>query len=172
MNKRSWLWFGMGVLFGGLLVGLAWLVIEYGWGRPPKMVDCQAIDVEVVEVLWDGWPSLQMENQFNREPAESERILLLRVRVDYVAERTAGDLMVDTADFRLRGSREEVYAPFNSQTRCGVVPDALEATLEPGQWAEGNVCFRIPWDEEAFVLFAEPGECDVTASLPLGDPEF
>ena len=64
---------------------------------------------------------------------------------------------VRSSSFRLVGSRGVVYAPFETNNRCGVIPDEMNWELFTGATVSGNVCVQTPADESEFRLVYLPG---------------
>ena len=84
------------------------------------------------------------ENPSNKPPAEGNRYLIARVRIENVARR----VNYVWYDFNLVGSSAVKFWSFNS---CGIVPDLIEEPF-PGGTIEGNVCFQIPESETDLIL--------------------
>lgn len=113
--------------------------------------------IRVVEADFDAWERVLAENQFNDPPAEGMRMVLVGVEVtnsggDYNTPRS-----ISSGDYRIVGARGIVYTPFESTTRCGVIPNELDWQLFRDATITGNVCVVIPADEGELRLIYQPG---------------
>lgn len=116
------------------------------------------LEVRVFAVDFDAWAVVQAENQFNQPPEAGMRMILVSLEVTNHA-RAYVDVprSVRTSRFRLVGNRGIVYAPFESNNRCGVIPDEMNWELFTGATVSGNVCVQTPSDESEFHLVYLPG---------------
>lgn len=127
--------------------------------------------IEVVDVEPDGWPLIKAHNQFNDPPGFGRRMLLITLRVSSVRESDEGPVSIDASDFKVVGEREEVYTTYGDDTRCGVVPDALDGVVTADHWIRGAICVQVPEKEEGFTLIYEPfigDEPAVYIPIPAG----
>lgn len=62
--------------------------------------------------------------------------------------------LVTFGDFRLVGTRGQVYHPAGPQS-CGMFPNPLYASIAKGSEASGNICWKIPADEHDLILIWE-----------------
>ncbi len=111
-------------------------------------------ELTVLKVNRDAWPVIQAFSRFNDAPAATEKMLMVTVRAKNVKTDQKPE-NIDTFSFRVVGSRNQLYDPFDAKRDCGSIPDDLDADLFPGGSAEGNVCFKVPADETGFVLVWE-----------------
>ena len=84
------------------------------------------------------------ENPFNKPPADGNRFIIARVRMENAARKARSDWRY----FSLVGSSGVKFWSFNA---CGTVPDEIEDPFT-GIMAEGNVCFQIPESETDLIL--------------------
>lgn len=110
-------------------------------------------DMRIVDVNGDAWPAVQAENQFNDPPARGNRMIMIRVHVKRAREET--DTIGDSS-FYLIGNSNTKYTTYDSESRCGVIPDRLYGKLSPGDETEGNVCFQVPQEEKGLLLVYDP----------------
>jgi hypothetical protein len=108
----------------------------------------------VLAVNRDAWPVVQAASRFNDAPAASEKMLMVTVRAKNVATQDKPE-NIDDFSFRLTGSKDKLYNAFDSERQCGTIPSELDEDLYPKGEAEGNICFKVPADETAFVLVWE-----------------
>jgi hypothetical protein len=107
----------------------------------------------------DAWPTVQAANRFNQAPSGTERVVLIRLKAKNIAN-AQNPAKIDDFNLRLIGSGNQLYTAFDSRSRCGVIPDELDATLFPNGEATGNVCFRIPSVETGLLLAWKPSLTD------------
>ncbi len=128
--------------------------------------------IEVVDVQEDGWPLVRAHNQFNEPPKPGKRMLLITVKVSSVEGAGAAPIAVGEADFKVVGERGIVYNTYSEETRCGVVPDALDGVVADGHSMSGAICVQVPEEEKGFVLIYEPYVGDQPAVyIPLPEGE-
>ena len=84
------------------------------------------------------------QNPFNKPPADGNRFIIARVRMENAARKARSDWRY----FSLVGSSGVKFWSFNA---CGTVPDEIEDPFT-GIMAEGNVCFQIPESETDLIL--------------------
>ncbi len=115
------------------------------------------LDMLVLGVDGDAWPRVQAENQFNDAPPEGMRMVMAHVEVTNLSGDANTPRSIGTGDFRMVGDRGIVYAPFESTTRCGVIPDELDWELFGGATVSGNICVIVAEDEGDLRLIYHPG---------------
>ena len=103
-------------------------------------------EITVVGFDPDAWPKVYAENQFNDPPRSGNRMIIIRVRATNVAAEDE-PAWIDAFDFYLVGSRNILYANYDEDYTCGVVPDELDEEIFRGGLTEGNICFQLPIDE-------------------------
>jgi hypothetical protein len=151
------------IIFALLLRG--WLVIngpasvdgaDRATLNPPVDSDLavtkEGLQIEVISVKYDGWPWIEVHNQFNDPPLAGKHMLLMHLRITNVSREQSVFLSTDESDFQVVGERRELYATYGEDTSCGVVPDALDGVMLPGESMTGNVCVQVPLDEDGFQL--------------------
>ncbi|RMH00694.1 MAG: DUF4352 domain-containing protein [Chloroflexi bacterium] len=126
--------------------------------------------IEVIDVDWDAWPLIQATNQFNDPPLPGKRMVLVTLNVSLISGEEP--VQVDTSDFRMVGSRGEIYTTFDEETRCGVIPDALDGVVTPTRSMSGTVCVQVPEDEGDLALIYDPFVGDIPSTMiPLPSQE-
>lgn len=125
---------------------------------PPgdEVVAVDGLRIRISAVDFDAWDRVQAANQFNDPPAEDERMVLVRVEAHNLRWESDEPRWVDDSDFRVVGEKGVVYEPFASASRCGVIPDELDFEIFEGATVEGNICVRLPKDEEDLLLIYRP----------------
>jgi hypothetical protein len=88
-------------------------------------------------------------------------MVMVRVRARNIASGSQPESVSDF-DFKLTGSRNELYSSFSQRNTCGSIPDEIGANLFPGGQTEGNVCFKLPADETALLLVWQATRGDLT----------
>ncbi len=121
------------------------------WSTPDGLV------IRVVDVDLDAWPRVLAENQFNEQPADGMRMLIVRVEVTNQNGDSMTPRQIADSDYRVVGDRGIIYSSFDSTTRCGVIPDELDWELFPDATISGNVCVMLPQDEGELRLIYKPG---------------
>ena len=103
-----------------------------------------------IQVNYDAWPIVKLENQFNSPPKEDKRMVM----VTLTATNVAGDnpTTLSASNFCIMGEYQTPYSPFDADTRCGVVPERLFGKIRPGETIRGNVCIQVPINEGGLVL--------------------
>ena len=114
--------------------------------------------IEVVDVVRDGWPLLKAHNQYNDPPLPGKRMLLITVQVQKIEAASNEPVSIDDSDFRVVGERQEVYNTYSEETRCGVVPNALDGVVIAGRPIRGDICVQVPEQEKNFVLIYDSGD--------------
>ena len=109
-------------------------------------------DMRILAVDEDAWPEILSENQFNDPPADGYRFVMWTIKVENQRGSVDDYEYVSNSSFNLVGSRGVSYAPYSSENRCGVIPNALSASLYRGGSSEGNLCLAVPNDETGFVF--------------------
>ena len=118
------------------------------------------LDMQITSIDWDAWPEIEAENQFNDPPAEGYRFVMWTMDVENVRGSLDEAELVGRYDFDLVGSNNVQYHSFTAENRCGVIPDALGATLYEGGQTTGNVCFSIPTDETGLTFLYDEYQTD------------
>jgi hypothetical protein len=104
---------------------------------------------KIDSVNFDGWPSIQAENQFNEPPPDGWRFVMLQLTLSYVdgpGQSHPGWI----ADVEATGSANRIYNEYsdlpNGESGCGVIPGDISYhdELMPGGSATGNFCLPIP----------------------------
>lgn len=113
--------------------------------------------IRVLEVDFDAWERVLAENQFNDPPAEGMRMVMAKVEVTNSGGDPNTPRNISYGDYRMVGERGIVYTPFESTTRCGVIPEELDWQLFRDATITGNVCVVIPADESELRLIYQPG---------------
>jgi hypothetical protein len=129
----------------------------------------EGLQIDIMTIYNDAWPLVKTQNQYNDPPLSGRRMLMITVKVTDVEGPGDEYLRLDASDFRLIGSRNEVYTTWGDETSCGVVPDELDGVVAQGIFLEGNICFQVPLDENNFQLIYEQQVADYPAvyiSLP------
>ena len=124
------------------------------WGQTRLTAD--GLVVRVLDVDFDAWPRVQAENQFNDPPAEGMRMLMVGVEVTNATDDTLTPRTIDDSSYRIVGDRGIIYSPFETETRCGVIPDSLDWEVFAGATVTGNVCVIVPEDEGQLQLIYKP----------------
>jgi hypothetical protein len=119
------------------------------------LVTPAGFEITVVGGEFDAWPLIQAENSFNDPPAPGNVMVLIRVRATYAVTKDE-TARISEGDFKLTGSLNRVYSPYEEGSSCGVIPNELQAELFSGGSTEGNVCFQVPASETGLILIAEP----------------
>lgn len=114
------------------------------------------LQIEILAVNLNGWPLLQAYNQFNDPPLSGRRMMLINIKLTNVSGPAGEYIPVTATDFQVIGSHNTAYSTYAEETRCGVVPDALDGILPQNTWMSGNVCVQVPTDERDFKLIYEP----------------
>jgi hypothetical protein len=123
-----------------------------------RVTATDGLEVRVVSVDFDAWVVVQAENQFNQPPEVGMRMILISLEVTNHAHAYVDvPRSVSSSSFRLVGNRGIVYAPFETNNRCGVIPDEMNWELFTGATVSGNVCVQTPADESEFRLIYLPG---------------
>lgn len=112
--------------------------------------------IRVLAVDFDGWQRVLAENQFNNPPAEGMRMLIVGVEVTNGTDDAATPRKIDSSDYRIVGDRGIIYTPFETDTRCGVIPSELDREIFPGATVTGNICVVAPQDEGQLQLIYKP----------------
>jgi len=113
--------------------------------------------IRVLEVDFDAWQRVMAENRFNDPPAEGMRMVMVGVEVTNATDNTVTPRRVDSSDYRIVGDRGIIYTPFESNTRCGVIPNELDQEIFADATVTGNVCVVAPQDEEQLQLIYKAG---------------
>jgi hypothetical protein len=99
----------------------------------------------------DAWPKVQATNQFNKPPATSKRMVMLRLHGRNASTPKEPATWSDW-NISLLGSYNSPRSG-GTETSCGVIPEDLSsAELYHGGQKEGNVCYHIPKDETGLLL--------------------
>ncbi|RME50538.1 MAG: DUF4352 domain-containing protein [Caldilineae bacterium] len=114
--------------------------------------------IEVVDVVRNGWPLLKAHNQYNDPPLPGKRMLLITLEVQKIETADNKPVSIDESDFKVVGERQEVYNTYSEETRCGVVPDALDGVVIAGRPIRGDICVQVPEQERDFVLIYDSGD--------------
>ncbi len=123
-----------------------------------RVTATDGLEVRVVSVDFDAWAVVQAENQFNQPPEAGMRMILISLEVtNHAPAYVDVPRSVSSSSFRLVGNRGIVYAPFETNNRCGVIPDEMNWELFTGATVSGNVCVQAPVDESEFRLVYLPG---------------
>ncbi|RMF34830.1 MAG: DUF4352 domain-containing protein [Chloroflexi bacterium] len=126
------------------------------------------LQIEVLNVEPDAWPLIQAYNRFNEPPLPGKRMLLITLRVKKVAETGEEAIAVHPEDFKVIGERGEAYTTYGKETRCGIVPDALDGVVTNDRQIEGTICVQVPEEERGLTLIYEPYAGDQPAVyIPL-----
>lgn len=129
------------------------------------------LKIEVVSVNRNAWPLIKAQNQFNDPPLAGRLMLMVTIRVTNVEGSSDPPVQLTSSDFRLIGSRNEVYNTFSDETNCGVVPDEVDGVVARNSSMDGNICFQVPDQETEFTLIYERYSGDYPAVyFPLPEP--
>ncbi|RME74580.1 MAG: DUF4352 domain-containing protein [Chloroflexi bacterium] len=128
------------------------------------------LKIEIIDLKADAWPLIQAHNQFNDPPLPGRRMMLVTLRITNVSGDPQTPIKLDESDFKVMGSLKTPYTTYGEETRCGVVPDAVDGTLLPGQSMSGNICVQVPVDETGFVLIYDRYSGDMPAvTIPFSE---
>ena len=111
------------------------------------------VAVTVVSVNPDAAYALMNKYPSNKPPAEGNRFVMARVRVQNVG----GDVnsAIDDFQFDLVGDSAVVF--WEHEDSCGAIPNPFyAASLFLGEVYEGNVCFETPESETGLTLIYDP----------------
>lgn len=119
-------------------------------GAPYELsTDEETWHMKVDAVNFDGWPSIQAENQFNTAPPEGWRFMIVSTTMSYI-EGSGASSPDWVASVTATGSANRIYEEYgqlpSGQTGCGVIPNDLANATElmPGGTVSGNVCIPVP----------------------------
>jgi hypothetical protein len=114
--------------------------------------------ITLLSADYDAWPLVQAANSFNQAPDQGLRMVIVNVQVENLDDNAAASpRTIRSADFRMVGSKNVVYTPFGSDTRCGVVPNELDWDTFAGATVSGNICIKLPEDDQDLLLIYAPG---------------
>ncbi len=117
---------------------------------------------------------LNADPMYNKPPADGNRFVMARVRVQNVGGDVNSETAIDSdSDFALVGSSAVKFSWFRNS--CGIIPSKLNIGLFLGGAAEGDVCFEIPQSETDLVLIYDSSIFRANAAerrwLTLANPE-
>jgi hypothetical protein len=112
--------------------------------------------IRVLGVDFDAWERVLAENQFNDPPDAGMRMLMAEVEVTNANGDANTPRTIDDSDYRVVGDRGIIYKPFDSATRCGVIPNELDRELFLNATITGNICVVVPQDEGELRLIYNP----------------
>ena len=124
------------------------VLIEDGWG------------ITIVDVNLDATSIVLAEGPSSDGPAEGNRLVLVRVRVQNIGGSVNEEARIAGSDFRIVDSSGNVYD--GSEHACfvfggiglsGFAPDELSLRLFKGGTGEGNVCLQVPESQSELILF-------------------
>jgi hypothetical protein len=114
--------------------------------------------ITLLSADYDAWPLVQAANSFNQPPVQGLRMVMTNIQVQNLDDNAvASPRTIRSADFRMVGSKNVVYTPFGSDTRCGVVPNELNWDTFAGATVSGNICIKLPEDDQDLLLIYAPG---------------
>ncbi len=129
----------------------------------PDQLTWNGLYIEIIDIHSNAWPLIKAQNQFNDPPQAGRRMLMMTLRVTNIGNEET--VQIGESDFELIGAEKVAYDTYSQETRCGVVPDALDGVVSPGQSMSGNVCFQVPDQEGGFQLIYEENIGDFPAFL-------
>jgi hypothetical protein len=103
-----------------------------------------------IQVNYDAWPLVKLENQFNSPPQEGKRMIMVTLAATNIVGGDAVPLAA--SNFHIVGEYNIPYSPYATDTRCGVIPERLSGKIKPGETIRGNICIQVPIAEGGLVL--------------------
>lgn len=105
----------------------------------------------VIDVDFDAWPEIELENIFNDPPPAGHRYVMATIMVANTSGSVDIAETVNGFDFAVLGPANVVY-----DDGCGVIPSALDFDIYRGAVVVGNVCFAVPFSEIAELAIFSP----------------
>jgi len=122
-----------------------------------SIVADNGIEITVLGLERDAWPTVRAANSFNSAPDEGMEYIIVEVQVRNLGD-PAETSLVGTLDFRVVGERATIYdAPIML-----VLDNALHVEFFGGGIAEGQLAFQVVQGENNLVLIYDSG-LDTTA---------
>ncbi len=121
-----------------------------------KAVESGKLRITVINVDTDAADKLETLSDFPSTPVPGRRVVLARVKVEYIADDSDETIQIYESDYKITGSANILYDTFGDDTSCGFLEDTLQGEMFPGGSLEGNICFQVPEDETDLLLVAQP----------------
>ena len=108
--------------------------------------------VSIVSADLDATDEILKYNPSNGPPAEGNRFVMARARVDWVGGNASDHANIGGYSFGMAGSSAVVFSYYDNS--CGAISDALPLLeLSGGEAGEIDVCFELPESETDLILF-------------------
>lgn len=120
---------------------------------PNSEVNLSQRKVQILETLQgdEAWAQISQANSFNDPPPEGMEYLMLKIRVENIAEGDT-EIKISKSDFNLTGSNLQKYSPASV-----VAPDPnFSDGLFPGGETMGWVPFLVSPDETNLITIVDP----------------